>query len=128
MFYATALRPPQTPPTTALLPSLLVAVALASDPAVAAGEEPNTVEPVTFAAFTLQDQFRANHTVGGPSKGVAVMLYGDRDAAEACGTLGAALHVAFHPSADGKTPVEAAEAPVRPVPGAPAGSVAPPVS
>ena len=45
-------------------------------------------------------------------------LYGDREAAEASRDLGAALHVLFHPSAKGKPPADAADAPVRPVPGA----------
>lgn len=76
------------------------------------------VKPVTFGTFALPDQFGKTHAVGGAGEGVAVLLYGDRAAAEASRDLGAALHVLFHPTAKGKPPAEAAKAPVRAVPGA----------
>ncbi|MFH5804735.1 hypothetical protein [Alienimonas sp. DA493] len=118
--------PPEPRPMPFALAPLLFAAALG--PADARSDAQNAVAPVTFAAFNLSDQFGAAHAVGGTGSGVTVLLYGDREAAEASRDLGAALHVLFHPAAEGKTAKDAATAPVRPVPGAAAGAAAPPVN
>ncbi|QDT14357.1 hypothetical protein [Alienimonas californiensis] len=104
---------------------LLLVAALA--PADAQTVTADAVAPVSFAAFAMPDQFGTAHAVGGTGPGVTVLLYGDREAAEASRDLGAALHVLFHPTAKDQSAKAAAKAPVRPVPGAAAGAVIPPV-
>ena len=107
--------------TAALLPLAL----LAADPAPAGpapAREAAAAKPapaVRFEPFELRDQFGAAHRVAGEKGAVLVVIYGDRGAAEACGELGAALHVLFHPAAAGRDAADAADAPVRPVPGMP---------
>ena len=106
--------------TLLILPAVL-------DPAAEIRTMPPRPEAVRFEPFALEDQFGRPHTVGGASDGVLVLLYGDRKAAEPSRELGAALHVFFHPAAAGRPVREAADAPVRPVPGTPTGTFAPPV-
>ena len=72
--------------------------------------------PVTSLAFP--DQFGRTHDVAKHRGEVVVLVYGDRQGAEASRALGAALHVAFHPAAAKLPPAQAHTAPVRPVPGA----------
>ena len=108
----------------ALAPLLFAAALGPADARPAAG---SAAAPVRFESFTMRDQFNKTHVVGGESDGVTVLLYGDRDAAEGSRALGEALQVRFHPAAEGKPISQAALTPVRPVPGAPAGSPAPPV-
>jgi hypothetical protein len=43
---------------------------------------------------------------------VAVLVFGDRKATDACREFGQALHIAFHPTAKGLSPSEAAKQPV----------------
>ena len=115
----------------ALLPLLVLPVTVNPEPVSpdpAAPAAPNAAtRPVRFDPFVLEDQFGRTHSVGGASDGVLVLLYGDRGAAEPSRELGAALHVLFHPTAAGKSAGRAADAPVRPIPGMPAGTPAPPV-
>jgi hypothetical protein len=78
-------------------------------------------------AIVLEDQFEKVHDVREYRGDVVVILYGDRSGANANQTLGERLHVTFHPQAKGLPPAQARKAPVRPVPGAPAGARSPDV-
>ncbi len=75
----------------------------------------------------MEDQFDQAHRVADWQGRVVVLIFGDRKSADANRALGEWLHVAFHPSAQGRPPAEAAGAPVRPVEGAPPGTPSPEV-
>jgi hypothetical protein len=66
-------------------------------------------------AIMLEDQFQKPHYLPGPVGDVIVLIYGDRQSATANQQVGAALHVLFHPSAQGQPPAQASRAPVRPI-------------
>ena len=116
---------PDRPVPAALMSFALLAAGPAGSPTDSSA--PTAVAAVKFAPFALEDQFGRVHAVKGSAGEVRVILYGDRAAADACRKLGAELHVLFHPAAAGKDVEEAADAPVRAVPGSPAGSARPPV-
>lgn len=67
--------------------------------------------------LAFPDQFGRTHDVSKHRGEVVVLLYGDRQGAEACRALGETLHVAFHPAAAKLPPAEAHLAPVRPLTG-----------
>ena len=67
----------------------------------------------------MEDQFAKPHKLTDLRGDVVVLVFSDRGGAEASRALGAKLHVEFHPTAKGLAPVEAARAPVRPIPGWP---------
>ncbi len=92
-----------------------VAMALLVIPTIANAQGQPRPEPpqVTLA---LEDQFERKYDVGQYRGNVLVLVFGDREAAAANRALGESLHVRYHPSAKGKTPGEAARAPVIPVP------------
>lgn len=73
-------------------------------------------------SLAFSDQFGRTHTVSEHRGEVVVLLYGDRQGAEACRALGEMLHVAFHPAAAKLPPAEAHKAPVRPLTGVAEGS------
>jgi hypothetical protein len=77
--------------------------------------------------FVLEDQFQRPRNIGAAPGDVVVLIYGDRNSAEANRQLGAALHVHFHPAAQGQPPAQAARAPARPIAGWPAGVPVPDV-
>lgn len=74
--------------------------------------------PVNLEALAMEDQFERAFRVGAMKGHVLVLIYGDRNSAEANQQLGQWLHVAFHPTARGLPPRQAQAAPVRPLPGA----------
>ncbi len=84
-------------------------------------------EKTIMPAVVLDDQFERCHTAAALRGDVVVFVYGDQDSTDANKTLGNDLHVAFHPTAQGKPPAEARKAPVRPVEGAPPGTRSPEV-
>jgi hypothetical protein len=81
------------------------------------GQQPRFDVPVV----AMKDQFEKPHDVRWHRGDVVVLIYGDRRSADANKSLGALLHVAFHPTAKGLPPAQARQAPVVPIPGAPAG-------
>jgi hypothetical protein len=95
---------------------VLVPLALAQEPA-----------RVVVPAVVMEDQFEKVHDAKQHRGDVVVLIYGDRASADANRALGARLHVQFHPTAQGLPPTQAQRAPVRPVPGAPAGTRSPDV-
>jgi hypothetical protein len=84
---------------------------------------PQAVVPVV----ALEDQFEKPHDVRSHRGDVLVLIYGDRKSADANKSLGAHLHVTFHPTARGLPPAQARQAPVQPIPGAPPGVRSPDV-
>ena len=76
---------------------------------------------------SMEDQFEHSQSTATLQGDVVVLLYGDRDGAEANKALGERLHVAFHPTAKGLSPAKARLAPVRPLPDLPAGAPGPDV-
>ena len=58
-------------------------------------------------AVVLDDQFDRCHTAAALRGDVVVFLYGDKASTEANKALAGDLHVAFHPTAQGKPPAEA---------------------
>jgi hypothetical protein len=68
--------------------------------------------------FTFEDQFDNKPELSSLRGKVAVLVYGDRKGMEACREFGQALHVAFHPTAKGLKPSEAAKQPVLTLTGA----------
>lgn len=73
-------------------------------------------QPLTLK-LAMEDQFGTAHRLEDHRGDVVILVYSDRDGAEASRALGERLHVHFHPSAKGLPPAEASKAPVRPVPG-----------
>jgi hypothetical protein len=92
-------------------------------PAVLAQEAGRVVVP----AVALEDQFEKKHDVGQHKGDVVVLIYGDKQSADANKVLGERLHVAFHPTAKGLPPAQARKAPVRPLPDVPPGTRSPDV-
>jgi hypothetical protein len=64
----------------------------------------------------MDDQFGNSHDLATLRGDVAVVVFADRQGAEASRTLGIALHVLFHPSAEALSPADRSRAPVRPIP------------
>jgi hypothetical protein len=87
------------------------------------GQQPQPAVPV----LAMEDQFEKFHDVRQHRGDVLVLIYGDSRSADANKSLGAFLHVAFHPTAKGLPPAQARSAPVVPVPDAPAGARSPDV-
>jgi hypothetical protein len=82
---------------------------------------------VTMTTLSMNDQFGNPHELENLRGDVAVLVFADKQGAEASRALGARLHIAFHPSAQGMPPVEGSRAPVRPIPGWPEGARVPDV-
>ena len=82
---------------------------------------------VVVPAVAMEDQFEKAHDVKHHRGNVVVLIYGDRNSADANKVLGERLHVRFHPTAKGQPPAQAHRAPVLPVPGAPAEAPGPDV-
>lgn len=83
--------------------------------------EPKPVE------LTLEDQFQNKHSLADHRGSVVIFVYGDRAGKEAGRELGDKLHLLFHPSAVGQSPVKAKSAPVAALPGLPEGQANPDV-
>ncbi len=94
---------------------LTVSAVLAADPA----------KPVELA---FEDQFGTTREVKSLRSNVAVLIYGDRRATDACRSLGESLHVAFHPTAKGLSPEKARQAPVVALPNLAPGKASPGVA
>jgi len=106
------------------MPGLVLAASvLASGTLAARQAAPQYPTP----AVAMEDQFEKRHDVAEHRGDVVVLIYGDRQSAEANKALGEWLHVHFHPAAKGQPPAKARQAPVVPVPGAPAGARSPDV-
>lgn len=69
--------------------------------------------------LTFDDQFGNAPKIGDLHGKVAVLVYGDRKAVDACRKYGEELHVLFHPTAKGLPPAEARKAPASPLQGIP---------
>src|SRR5262249_27271900 len=78
-------------------------------------------------AVVLEDQFEQRQDVAAHRGGIVVLIYGGRRSADLNKQWGELVHVHFHPSAKGQPPAWARQAPVRPVPGQPAGTRTPDV-
>ena len=102
---------------------LTVALILAAVPLTLCAREPRVVVP----AISMKDQYDRPHDVKELRGHVVVLIYGTQASARANSELGSRLHVHFHPAAKGLSATEAQKAPVKPVPGVPAGSPSPDV-
>jgi hypothetical protein len=90
------------------------------------GQTP-AARPAPPVALAMEDQFEQPHSVAAHKGDVLVLIYGDRQSAEANQALGEQLHAHFHPGAQDVPPEHARQAPVRPVPGQPQGTPTPDV-
>ena len=99
-----------------------VACSQSPAPAAPAQPVPEAAKPVTLV---VEDQFAHRQDLAAYRGDVVVLVYGDRQANDACRELGAKLHVLFHPTAAGKPPAEAHKAPVVALAGVPAGQRSP---
>jgi hypothetical protein len=110
--------------TTALGLVLVLAGAAVGQPPA---DQTPARQPAAPAALAMEDQFGESHSVAAHRGDVLVLIYGDRQSADANRAVGEQLHVHFHPSARGLPPDQARQAPVRPVPGSPRGARTPDV-
>ncbi len=74
--------------------------------------------PPPAVELKLPDQYEQMQDLRQFRGDVVVLLYGDRNSTEANRSLGAELHVHYHPTARGQSPEVAAQAPVKPLPSA----------
>ncbi len=105
----------------------LFAMALAIPAAPPAEVKPVEVKSPDAKAveLVLEDQFGRRQDLAANRGEVVVMVYGDRRGNDACKEYGERLHVLFHPTAAGQTPVKARTAPVALLPGVPVGKRSP---
>jgi hypothetical protein len=75
----------------------------------------------------MEDQFGRPQDVAVYRGHVVVLIFGDRNSADANKKLGEWLHVQFHPGAQGLSPLKARRVPVRPLPGQAPGRPSPDV-
>jgi len=94
-----------------LLASL--AVAILARPGRSQAANPPRHPPMP--SIVLEDQFNRKKQLASERGDVIVIIFGDRQAVQLNQDTGSALHVHLHPTARGKTPGEAAKAPVRPI-------------
>jgi hypothetical protein len=106
---------------------VLMAATLPAAPEPAARILAYDADKSIVAVVTLDDQFERQHAATDHRGDVLVLVYGDRQGADANRTLGEQVHVHFHPTARGLAPAEARRAPVRPLPGLPEGRRSPDV-
>lgn len=78
-------------------------------------------KPKLVPTIILPNQFEQRAEVTAPDGDVVVLIYGDRHSVDANRTLGAYLHVYYHPTAKGMSPGQAQRAPVKQIPNWPAG-------
>ncbi|REK15554.1 MAG: hypothetical protein DWQ37_09180 [Planctomycetota bacterium] len=88
--------------------------------AIAYQPSANAAEPLVF-----EDQFAKRRAIDDLRGDVVVLIYSDRGGAEASRELGEKLHVMMHPTAKGKDPKVAMQAPVRPLANQPPGAQTP---
>ena len=74
---------------------LLLTLSVVTFAAVASAQTPAPEKPVEL---NLEDQFGRKQDIAALRGAVAVLVYGDRRATDACRELGERLHVAFHPT------------------------------
>lgn len=104
---------------------------LAATLAVIAFGVVNAQQPATTRAMpqqvnlTLEDQFERKVDVADLRGNVAILIYGDRKATDACRQVGETLHVRWHPDAKGQPPAKAQAAPVVPLENLAAGKASP---
>ncbi len=102
--------------------------AAAQEPAPpAAPPRPAHEPPPLVPMVVLEDQFGRPHYLAAERGDVIVLVYGDRHGAAVNQEFATALHVHFHPSAQGLAPAQARQAPVRPPPNWPEGARPPEV-
>jgi hypothetical protein len=89
----------------------LVAVWVLTPVASARAEDPPPAPVVV-----IEDQYERPHYLAAERGDVIVLIYGDRHSTAANHDFGTALHVHFHPSAQGMPPAQAYQAPPRPIP------------
>lgn len=104
-------------PVAAVLVSLAAAVVLVPTTAgSASAQQPAPMraapQPVELA---LEDQFERKVGVVDLRGQVAILVYGDQRATDACRQVGESLHVCWHPDAKGQPPRKAQAAPVVPL-------------
>ena len=85
----------------------------------AAAPGPERCEPPLAPPVVLDDQFQRPHALTAERGDVIVLVYGDRSAAAAVQDCATALHVRFHPTAQGQPATQAQKAPVSVPPGWP---------
>ncbi|MFM7076430.1 MAG: hypothetical protein ACKO5R_03545 [Planctomycetaceae bacterium] len=107
-------QPPAAVPAVPARP-----VAPAAAPAAAAPPAGRTV------AVTMEDQFRTKHDTGALRGDVIVLLFADRNGAEAAHEVGKRLHVHFHPGAAKVDGPDWLRQPVIGIPGWPEGTRVP---
>lgn len=91
---------------------LPVALALACSTSMLRAADKSKELPPT-PALVMSDQFGEPHRLSELRGEVVVLVFADRQGAEASRALGEQLHVYFHPEARGKSAAEAQAAPVR---------------
>ncbi len=83
--------------------------------------------PVAVPKFEMDDQFQKQNKIENFRGDVVVLLFGDKESAEANKILGQTIHESFHPQAKGKTPAQARLAPVLELADQPPGTKSPEV-
>lgn len=83
--------------------------------------------PVAVPKFEMEDQFQKINKIENFRSDVVVLLFGDKESAEANKVLGQTIYESFHPQAKGKTPAQARFAPVLELADQPPGTKAPDV-
>jgi hypothetical protein len=109
------------------LATILAAVVLPAAPDAAARILVYDAEKNIVPVISLDDQFEKLHAATDHRGDVLVIIYGDRQGADANRALGETVHVHFHPTARGLGPAQARRAPVRPVADLSAGQRSPDV-
>ena len=98
--------------------SLIAVLAIAALAAQAPPAAPESeLKEAKAVELVLEDQFARRQDLASYRGDVVVLVYGDRKANDDCRALGEKLHVLFHPTAAGLSPVKARSAPVAALPG-----------
>lgn len=83
--------------------------------------------PVPVPKIEMEDQFQKPYRLDNYKGDVVILLFGDKEGADANKLLGQAIHESFHPQAKGKNPGQARFAPVLEIVNQPPGTRAPEV-
>jgi hypothetical protein len=82
----------------------------------ATGQQPAPMQGLPQpVALALEDQFERKVGVADLRGQVAILVFGDQKATDACRQVGESLHVCWHPEAKGQPPRKAQAAPVVPL-------------
>jgi hypothetical protein len=95
---------------------VLLGASLASWSGSVFGQEAASGTKITLV---MEDQFGQVHRLEDYKGDVLILVYSDREGAEASLALGRQLHLLFHPAARGLPPAQASKAPTAPIPGWP---------